>query len=77
MAKSKSLGDTRKITFGKRKKGAAQKSFNKHTPRNKKYVAQGLPVPSSPQAAAPEKPTSAKQRAEEQLKAELSKLNQE
>ena len=41
MAKAKSLGDTRKITFGKRKKGAAQKSFNKHTSRPKKYVAQG------------------------------------
>ena len=41
MAKAKSLGDTRKVTFGKRKKGAAQKSFNKHTPRPKKYQGQG------------------------------------
>ena len=41
MAKGKSLGESRKISFGKRKKGAAQKSFNKHTPRPKKYVGQG------------------------------------
>jgi hypothetical protein len=41
MAKGKSLGDVRKVTFGKRKKGNAQKSFNKHTPRPKKYVGQG------------------------------------
>ncbi len=42
-----------------------------------KYKEQGIPVPSSPLAAPVEKPTSAKQRAEEQLKAELSKLGQE
>lgn len=41
MAKGKSLGESRKISFGKRKKGTAQKSFNKHTPRPKKYVGQG------------------------------------
>jgi hypothetical protein len=41
MAKGKSLGESRKISFGKRKKGSAQKSFNKHTPRPKKYVGQG------------------------------------
>jgi hypothetical protein len=41
MAKGKSLGETRKVTFGKRKKGAAKKSFNKHTPRPKAYVGQG------------------------------------
>jgi hypothetical protein len=41
MAKGKSLGEARKISFGKRKKGSAQKSFNKHTPRPKKYVGQG------------------------------------
>lgn len=41
MAKSKSLGDVRKVTFGKRKKGNAKKSFNKHTPRPKAYVGQG------------------------------------
>jgi N utilization substance protein A len=55
----------------------AQKLIQEASDLVRKYVAQGLPVPSSPQAAAPEKPTSAKQRAEEQLKAELSKLNQE
>ncbi|MBC7419521.1 MAG: transcription termination/antitermination protein NusA [Bdellovibrio sp.] len=43
----------------------------------KKYKEQGIPVPSSPVAAPMEKPTTAKQRAEEQLKAELSKLGQE
>ena len=41
MAKGKSLGDARKVTFGKRKSGAAKKSFNKHTPKPKKYVGQG------------------------------------
>lgn len=41
MAKGKSLGESRKISFGKRKRGSAQKSFNKHTPRPKKYVGQG------------------------------------
>jgi N utilization substance protein A len=43
-----------------------------------KYKEQGLSVPTSPQAAlVVDKSTSAKQRAEEQLKAELSKLGQE
>jgi hypothetical protein len=41
MAKAKSAGDARKITFGKRKKGVAKKSFNKHTPRPKAYIGQG------------------------------------
>ena len=41
MAKSKSLGEARKISFGKRKKGSAMKSYNKHTPRPKAYVGQG------------------------------------
>jgi hypothetical protein len=41
MAKGKSLGESRKVSFGKRKKGNAKKSFNKHTPRPKKYVGQG------------------------------------
>ena len=41
MAKAKSSGDARKVTFGKRKKGSAQKSYNKHTPRPKKYRGQG------------------------------------
>jgi hypothetical protein len=39
MAKSKS--DSRKISFGKRKTGRAKKSFNKHSPRPKKYIGQG------------------------------------
>jgi hypothetical protein len=39
MAKVKA--DSRKINFGKRKLGSAQKSFNKHTPRPKKYRGQG------------------------------------
>lgn len=41
MAKGKSLGDVRKVTFGRRKGGSAKKSYNKHTPRPKKYVGQG------------------------------------
>jgi hypothetical protein len=39
MAKVKS--DSRKISFGKRKNGSAQKSFNKHTPKPKRYRGQG------------------------------------
>jgi hypothetical protein len=38
---AKGTNDTRKLTFGARKKGTAKKSFNKHTPRPKKYVGQG------------------------------------
>ena len=41
MAKAKGSSDSRKVTFGQRKKGASKKSFNKHTPRPKKYVGQG------------------------------------
>jgi hypothetical protein len=41
MAKVRSLGDTRKVTFGRRKSGSAKKSFNKHNPRPKAYVGQG------------------------------------
>lgn len=40
MAKA-SKGDSRKVTFGKRKLGAAKKSYNKHTPRPKAYRGQG------------------------------------
>ena len=40
MAK-KGSSEVRKITFGARKKGTVKKSFNKHTPRPKKYVGQG------------------------------------
>jgi hypothetical protein len=38
---AKTSGDTRKLTFGKRKKGSAKKAFNKHNPRPKVYVGQG------------------------------------
>jgi hypothetical protein len=42
MAKATSKGgESRKVTFGVRKLGAAQKSYNKHTPRPKKYRGQG------------------------------------
>ena len=40
MAKSKSSNNN-KVTFGKRKLGAAMKSYNKHSPRPKAYRAQG------------------------------------
>lgn len=39
MAKSKN--DSKKISFGKKKTGRAKKSFNKHSPRPKKYRGQG------------------------------------
>jgi hypothetical protein len=41
MAKAKGSNDSRKLTFGTRKKGTAKKSYNKHNPRPKKYVGQG------------------------------------
>lgn len=41
MAKGKSSGEIRKISFGKRKGGSAQKSFNKHVGKPKKYRGQG------------------------------------
>lgn len=41
MAKGSKSSDSRKITFGKRKGGAAKKSFNKHSPRPKAYRGQG------------------------------------
>ena len=42
MAKgTKSSGELRKITFGRRKTGSAKKSYNKHNPRPKKYRGQG------------------------------------
>jgi hypothetical protein len=37
MAKAKSSGDNRKVKFGKRRKGSAQKSFNKHDRKDRKY----------------------------------------
>lgn len=41
MAKAISRSESRKVTFGVRKKGAAKKSYNKHTPKPKKYRGQG------------------------------------
>ena len=41
MAKSKSSGESRKVSFGKRKTGAAKKTYNKHSPRPKAYRGQG------------------------------------
>lgn len=41
MAKVKSSGEIRKVTFGRRKHGSPKKSYNKHTPRPKKYRGQG------------------------------------
>lgn len=40
MAKA-SKGNSQKVTFGKRKLGSAQKSFNKNSPRPKAYRGQG------------------------------------
>ena len=39
MAKVKS--DSKRVTFGKRKRGSAKKSYNKHSPRPKNYRGQG------------------------------------
>ncbi len=55
----------------------AQKLINESASLIQKYKEQGLPVPSSPKIETIEKASSPKQRAEEQLKAELSKLVQE
>jgi hypothetical protein len=41
MAKAKGSSDARKINFGKRKKGKAQKSHNKHDHSEKNYRGQG------------------------------------
>ena len=42
MAKAKGSSlVSNKVSFGKRKKGAPQKSYNKHTPRPKHYRGQG------------------------------------
>ena len=41
MAKAKAAGTSTKLSFGKRKIGSAQKSFNKHSPRPKAYRGQG------------------------------------
>jgi hypothetical protein len=36
-AKGKAGGEKVKVSFGKRKKGSAQKSFNKHDHKDRKY----------------------------------------
>ena len=41
MAKGKGASDSKKISFGKRKKGKAQKSHNKHDRKEKNYRGQG------------------------------------
>ena len=41
MAKAKSSASNNKVNFGKRKQGAAKKSYNKHNPRPKTYRGQG------------------------------------
>jgi hypothetical protein len=41
MAKSKSAGGSIKISFGKKKRGVAKKSFNKHDRSEKNYRGQG------------------------------------
>ena len=33
--------DSRKVSFGTRKRGKAKKSYNKHSPRPKSYQGQG------------------------------------
>ena len=41
MAKAKGSGSAAKVTFGKKKKGVAKKSFNKHDRSEKNYRGQG------------------------------------
>jgi hypothetical protein len=41
MAKGKGIAEKVKTTFGKRKKGKAQKSYNKHDRSEKNYNGQG------------------------------------
>ena len=41
MAKATSRGESRKVTFGRRKTGSPKKSYNKHSPRPKAYRGQG------------------------------------
>lgn len=38
---AKNTGDARKINFGKKKEGKAQKSYNKHNRKEKNYRGQG------------------------------------
>ena len=41
MAKAKGGGSSQKVTFGKRKKGKAHKSYNKHDRSERNYRGQG------------------------------------
>jgi hypothetical protein len=41
MAKGSKGGEARKINFGKRKKGKAKKSYNKHDRSERNYRGQG------------------------------------
>jgi len=41
MAKGKVSNESRKTTFGKRKKGKAQKTYNRHNRTEKNYRGQG------------------------------------
>ena len=41
MAKAKGSGTAAKVTFGKKKKGVAKKSFNNHDRSEKNYRGQG------------------------------------
>jgi hypothetical protein len=43
MSKAKGSGGATKVTFGKKKKGVAKKSFNKHDRSEKNYRGQGRP----------------------------------
>jgi len=38
---AKSVSNSKKISFGKRKRGVAKKSYNKHSPKPKPYRGQG------------------------------------
>jgi len=38
---AKAIGTSQKLSFGKRKKGLAKKSYNKHSLRPKDYRGQG------------------------------------
>jgi hypothetical protein len=38
---AKATNSSAKMTFGKRKTGRAKKSYNKHSPKPKKYRGQG------------------------------------
>jgi hypothetical protein len=38
---AKAIGTSQKLNFGRRKKGSAKKSYNKHSPKPKEYRGQG------------------------------------